>query len=844
MKAAGGGMELGAVVADRYEVRFVTLEGPAYVDYRVHDREVEVELSLWRMDPALWSTDEQRAGFEHAAREMRGIVHPNLRRLFEAGRMEDGTPFLISQLGSAEGIALRLDSGRTASELDILRYANALAEGLEALHTEGIVHGHLVPVDVVEVAGVIKLSGAGLYGGVDPGLAAERWGAAGRYLAPEVLETGRGDARADVYSMAAILCELASGVSRPDLAEATEALAAEQLALADLFARALSRAPDRRPARPAELVERIRRLFVDERVPTIKRPTLIRPEAHPTIKSRALQRELDTVGPAAPGEADIDGEGLTIEESSPLFLDPSAAPRSPLFPPNHPTLTDQRAPRGLPPPAAPGVPTAAPEAPTTPGTPSPRRPFAPPVPPRHGSPVPRPPGPPQHGSPVPRPASPAQRPASPVPLRHGSPVGPPSPVPPHPGVGPPSPVPPHPGVGPPSPVPHPGARPPSPVPHPGARPPSPVPPHHGAPPPSHVPPRHGSPAPPPVPPGPPPDQDEEPLVLPLHSRRPPSDARPSHTPIIPAIDRPEMQPVLRPLSSLRQPAPPQQALGHYAPPRDPELLSGPPTGRRLLLVIAISAAVLLGSIALVLAPWGGEPDSASKPAAADSSIDKAATAEDATAKDAAKAATGAADSPVSDARPAAPGAPPPPTERQPAATPPAPRGPCAAGMALVSDDLLDAARRPFCVDLHEWPGAGQAPRLALTLDEAATQCRKRRARLCRSGEWEDACRGSDGASYPYGTTYVDKKCNARGTDIAKAGSFPECQSAAGAFDMSGNAAEWDADGGVRGASAVDGTRGRCSEPRRAGKPRERVEDRADIGFRCCADPLAQVTPSR
>ncbi len=702
MKAAVGGMELGAVVADRYEVRFLTLEAPAYVDYRVHDREVEVELALWRMDPALWSSEEQRAGFERAAREMRGIVHPNLRRLFEAGRTGDGAPFLISQLGSAEGIALRLDSGRTASELDILRYGNALAEGLEALHAAEIIHGHLVPVDVVEVAGVVKLSGAGLYRDIDPALAAERWGEAGRYLAPEVLETGRGDRRADVYSMAAILCELASGVSRPDLAEATEALAAEKLALADLLARALSRAPDRRPERPAELVERIRRLFVDERVPTMKRPVLIRPEAIRTVKSPALKRELDVVGPEPPEEAEgeSDGEGLTIEESSsPLFLDPSAAPSSPLFPPNHPTLTDKRAPRGVPPPAAPmGVP-----------------------------------------------------------------------------------------------------------PEPAARQPSPVP--------------------PPSPPGPPPDPADGPLVLPLHSRRTPGEARPAVTPIIPAIDRPEMQPVLRPLSSLRQPAA-RKPLGHYAPPRDPELLSSPPTGRRLLLFIAVSAAVLLGAIALVLAPWGGEPDSATRPSQADPG---------------AAATTSAPATATPSATPRA-------TGRQPSSgagtSPSAPQGPCPAGMALVSDDLLDAARKPFCIDRHEWPGAGRAPQLAATLDEAASQCRKRRARLCRPEEWEDACRGPDRSSFPYGATYIDRKCNARGTEITSAGSFPECQSAAGAFDMSGNAAEWDADGGVRGASATDGTRGRCSEPRRGGKPRKRVEDRADLGFRCCSDPLAQVTPSR
>jgi hypothetical protein len=62
--------------------------------------------------------------------------------------------------------------------------------------------------------------------------------------------------------------------------------------------------------------------------------------------------------------------------------------------------------------------------------------------------------------------------------------------------------------------------------------------------------------------------------------------------------------------------------------------------------------------------------------------------------------------------------------------------------------------------------------------------------------------------------------------------------------MSGNAAEWDAEGGVRGASATDGTRGRCSEPRPGGKPRLRARDRADVGFRCCAEPLAKVTPTR
>ncbi|HYU15139.1 MAG TPA: protein kinase, partial [Candidatus Acidoferrum sp.] len=350
MKRAGAGLEIGALVADgRYEVRACTLEGPAYVDYRVHDREVEVELALWRMDPVLYAGEEDCASFEQAAAEMRNVVHPHLRRLFEAGRSEDGVPYLTMQLGSPDGIALRLGSGRPASELDLMRYANAIAEGLEAVHAAGRIHGRLVPADLVEVAGHIKVSGAGLYRGLarDPGLAVVRWGAAVRYLAPEMLAAGAGDPRADVYSMAAILCELASGVSRPDLGEATEQLATEQLSLADLLARALSQSPERRPGRPAELIERMRRLFVDERVQTVKRPVVIPPEARGPVKEPALS----PLSAEESGVVEEDIEGSTVQESSPLFLHPSAAPRSPLFGPNQPTLAGDRVPRGSPPPA-------------------------------------------------------------------------------------------------------------------------------------------------------------------------------------------------------------------------------------------------------------------------------------------------------------------------------------------------------------------------------------------------------------------------------------------------------------------------------------------------------------
>jgi hypothetical protein len=148
-----------------------------------------------------------------------------------------------------------------------------------------------------------------------------------------------------------------------------------------------------------------------------------------------------------------------------------------------------------------------------------------------------------------------------------------------------------------------------------------------------------------------------------------------------------------------------------------------------------------------------------------------------------------------------------------AAPPEPPPGPCPPGMLLFEKG---------CIDEHE------APQVGVTLDEARAACAKAEKRLCKGEEWEAACRGTKRASYPYGWSYKPS-CNTRGAEIVKPGSFPDCVSASGARDMSGNAAEWVEEGTLRGGSALDGGDGRCSRPRRPGAAL------ADAGYRCCAE---------
>jgi hypothetical protein len=152
-------------------------------------------------------------------------------------------------------------------------------------------------------------------------------------------------------------------------------------------------------------------------------------------------------------------------------------------------------------------------------------------------------------------------------------------------------------------------------------------------------------------------------------------------------------------------------------------------------------------------------------------------------------------------------------------------GPCPAGAKL--DGHL-------CIDVYEATAQSQLPATGMSWGDARKACSTRGMRLCKAHEWEAACRGAHGASYPYGASFQAPRCNVErsGTGkLMKPGSFPECVSAAGLSDMAGNVAEWVDEGYTKGGSWEHGD-GRCSK---ADHP-ARDEGHEDVGYRCCATP--------
>ena len=165
--------------------------------------------------------------------------------------------------------------------------------------------------------------------------------------------------------------------------------------------------------------------------------------------------------------------------------------------------------------------------------------------------------------------------------------------------------------------------------------------------------------------------------------------------------------------------------------------------------------------------------------------------------------------------------------------------PCARGKIKGRRAVALAKKgKAFCIDAFEYPGRGQRPKVNVTFAGAQALCSQVNKRLCTDREWIRACKGKRGSVFPYGgKRFNARRCNTEDADgeerrISPAGKFKLCRSPGGAYDMSGNVAEWTANKTVRGgyyASADEDAA--CN----GGGRRAPGSKRLYIGFRCCAD---------
>ena len=87
------------------------------------------------------------------------------------------------------------------------------------------------------------------------------------------------------------------------------------------------------------------------------------------------------------------------------------------------------------------------------------------------------------------------------------------------------------------------------------------------------------------------------------------------------------------------------------------------------------------------------------------------------------------------------------------------------------------------------------PVINVSWDDAKAYCEWVGKRLPTDIEWQQACQGTGGLEYPWGSSFVEGNTNSEGSGdgfekTSPVGSFPGRDSPYGAMDMSGNVWEW------------------------------------------------------
>lgn len=227
----------GALLLGRYELRRQLGEGGMGLVYEVFDCELGRVCALKVLQPELRADPGARERFAREAAFAAGLDHPNVVRVYDRGKLEDGSPFYTMELLRGRDLGSVLEAEGRLPWPRARHIARQLCRVLALAHARGIVHRDLKPencflVEVGEDREFLKL--------LDFGIARQDVGGSAHltntgdvigtalYMSPQQARGERADARADVYAVGVILYQMLAGFHPFERDNALQVLAALQ----------------------------------------------------------------------------------------------------------------------------------------------------------------------------------------------------------------------------------------------------------------------------------------------------------------------------------------------------------------------------------------------------------------------------------------------------------------------------------------------------------------------------------------------------------------------------------------------------------------------------------------
>jgi len=228
---------VGRVVERKYRIIGAVGEGGMSSIYEAVQVNGNRRVALKVLHPSLADDREAIARLKQEAKVVSTIGHANICEIFDLGRTEDGSPYLVMELLEGESLAERIKADERMSFYDLAPIVKQVLAALAAAHGKGILHRDLKPENVFIEQGqrrgqpVAKLLDFGIsktmtYDFVDSARLTHSGMVMGTpyYMAPEQARGDSGlDQRVDLWAVGVVMYEALTG-RRPFVATNYNAL--------------------------------------------------------------------------------------------------------------------------------------------------------------------------------------------------------------------------------------------------------------------------------------------------------------------------------------------------------------------------------------------------------------------------------------------------------------------------------------------------------------------------------------------------------------------------------------------------------------------------------------------
>ncbi len=228
----------GRVIGDRYGITGLIAEGGMGSVYEAEHLTIGKLVAVKVLHPRHAQNRDAVRRLRREARVAGTLGHPNICAIYDMGRLDDGSPYLVLERLQGETLAQRLTRDRSLPPADMVDILLQVLSALAAAHQRGVVHRDLKPENIFlstrdGMRPVPKLLDFGISKAVDiedsmsdttgEGLAA----GTPYYMAPEQARGDRQvDWRVDLWAAGVVLYEGLSG-HRPFTAKNFNALLLE-----------------------------------------------------------------------------------------------------------------------------------------------------------------------------------------------------------------------------------------------------------------------------------------------------------------------------------------------------------------------------------------------------------------------------------------------------------------------------------------------------------------------------------------------------------------------------------------------------------------------------------------